>query len=139
MGEGVSSHPDSQEYDSLEDYYNDICPYFMAIGMSYDDFWYKSPHIAKMFLKAHKIKQKQRNEEMWLQGYYVYIAVASVSPVLHAFAKKGTKPLPYLKEPLAITKEEFDKQQEKARLARKNAFIARLMKSATRKGGSNNG
>ena len=49
---------------------------------------------------------------MWMQGLYVYNAVCSVSPVLHAFAKSGTKPNPYMSEPLPITREQETKKQK---------------------------
>ena len=35
-----------------------------------------------------------------------------MSPLLHAFAKKGTKPAPYLAEPFAITEKQAEYQQE---------------------------
>ena len=49
---------------------------------------------------------------MWMQGLYVYNAICSVSPVLHAFAKSGTNPKPYMSEPLPITKEQQTKNQQ---------------------------
>ena len=53
---------------------------------------------------------------MWLQGAYVYETLCRVSPVLHAFAKKGTKPVPYLAEPFAINEKQAErKEEEKAK------------------------
>ena len=46
---------------------------------------------------------------------YVYEALCDVSPILHAFSKKGTKPLPYPTKPFGIEdkeKTEEDKKQE---------------------------
>lgn len=37
--------------------------------------------------------------DAWLQGMYVYDALLRASPLLHAFAKKGTKPKPYPTKP----------------------------------------
>lgn len=39
-------------------------------------------------------------------GMYIYEAMCDVSPVLHAFARKGTKPIPYRTEPYPIGKKE---------------------------------
>jgi len=39
------------------------------------------------------------NSEHWLLGAYVYNAVLATSPIFNPFAKKGTKPLPYLDKP----------------------------------------
>ena len=48
---------------------------------------------------------------------YVYEAILDCSPVLHAFSKKGTKPLPYAEKPYLTdvfeTKTEAQKEQEK--------------------------
>lgn len=129
MGEGVSSSPQK----TLEELFNEAVPYFMAIGMSYDDFWHNSPELAKTFLKMHEIKQKQEQERLWLQGYYTYIALCSVSPVLHAFAKKGTKPLPYPKKPLASTKEEVEDNAQQARNQRLLKLKDTLMSMSKRR------
>lgn len=61
----------------------------------------------------------RKNQEMWLQGAYIYDALCRVSPLLHAFAKKGTKPIPYLSEAYALTEKQAElKEEEKA----KNVF-----------------
>lgn len=104
----------------------------MAIGMSYDEFWYKQPRLAKHYLKSHEIRQKQENERLWLQGYYNYIAFCSVSPVLHAFAKKGTKPLDYPRKPLAITAEEVEERQEQERNLRLMKLKNKLLEMTRR-------
>ena len=102
------------------------CPIYMSYGMTYDEFWYRSPYRAKFYRESYKIKVKQKDEEMWTQGMYIYEALCEVSPILHAFSKKGTKPLPYCEKPYLsksdIMKTKEDKEQEK-----KNAeLIARL-------------
>ena len=114
MGEGVED-ASSPSKKTLEEYFEEACPYFMAIGMTYDEFCYKTPKLVKYFLKAHEIRQKQDNEKIWLQGYYNYIALCCVSPVLHAFAKKGTKPIDYPTQPLSLSKEENEQKEQEAR------------------------
>ena len=130
MGESVDS---SSPQKTLEEYFEEACPYFMAIGMSYDEFWYKSPKLAKHYLKAHEIRQKQESERLWLQGYYTYIALCSVSPVLHAFAKKGTKPLDYPKRPINTSKEEIEAQEQEERNHRLLNFKEKLMSMSKRR------
>lgn len=70
-------------------------------------------------MKAFKLKTKREQELkewiMWKQGVYVYEALIDVAPILHAFCKKGTKPLPYPEKPYGledIEKEKIDKKQE---------------------------
>jgi hypothetical protein len=91
-------------------------------------------------MEAYKLKQKALDEQLWLQGFYVYNALNCVAPVLHAFAKQGTKPLPYLKSPITqtqeykeqkdeISEEEKQKQIENERLIAQVHFnaLARMM------------
>jgi hypothetical protein len=44
---------------------------------------------------------------------YIYEALCDVSPILQAFAKKGTKPTPYSSEPYAITAKQVQEKREK--------------------------
>lgn len=104
------------EYISLTKTFEELCPIYMSYGMSYDEFWYGSPYRTKFYLDSHKLKVKQKDEEMWIQGMYIYEALCKVSPILHAFSKKGTKPLPYSEKPymssLSTTEVKKDKEQE---------------------------
>ena len=67
--------------------------------------------LVKYYRKADELRRKRRNEDLWLQGMYIYEALCDVSPVLHAFAKRGTKPLPYPDHPYALT--DNDRAEEK--------------------------
>ena len=68
--------------------------------------------LAKYYRKAEEIRRKRRNEELWLQGMYIYEALCDVAPVFHAFAKKGTKPRPYSDHPYAITHQDRDEERK---------------------------
>ena len=87
----------------------------MSYGMSYDEFWYGEPYRAKFYREARILKAKQKDEESWLQGVYIYDALCRVSPILHAFCKSGTKPLPYVEKPY-MAKQEEDKVNEQKRI-----------------------
>jgi hypothetical protein len=60
------------------------------------------------YIEAFYIMKKRENESLWLQGAYIYDALCAVSPVLHAFAKSGTKPQPYLDKPYPLTEKESE-------------------------------
>ena len=109
---GVESLRDSTPISLSEQFYEHL-PFYLAIGMSYDQYWNEDCTLVKHYRKAHRIKQKQRNQELWLQGMYFYDALCDVAPILHAFAKKGTKPTPYPTEPYPLTSEEVAERKER--------------------------
>ena len=84
--------------------------------MDYDLYWNSDPTLVKAYLESYKLKTKREQEvlewKMWKQGMYIYEALCDVSPVLHAFAKKGTKPLPYSKKPYGFEEEQTEIDQE---------------------------
>ena len=100
----------------------DFFPYYLSVGMSYEQYWDGDPALVKYYRKADELRRKRANEEMWLQGMYIYEALCDVSPLLHAFAKRGTKPNPYSDHPYAITsKERTDAQKRKEQQEREKA------------------
>lgn len=124
----------------LTSVFNDMCPIYMSYGMTFDEFWYGNSSLCRVYMEAYKLRQKALDEQLWLQGFYVYNALNCVAPVLHAFAKQGTKPLPYLKSPITqtqeykeqkdeISEEEKQKQIENERLIAQVHFnaLARMM------------
>ena len=92
------------EYTSLTILFEKACPIYMSYGMSYEDFWYGEAGIVKMYREANKLKLKQQDENNWMLGMYVYEAILDCSPILHAFSKRGTKPLPYVEKPYLTDK-----------------------------------
>jgi len=87
-------------------------PFYMAIGMTWSEFWDDDCEKARFYRKAHKLRQNMENQKLWMLGAYVYEALCDVSPVLNAFAKAGTKPNPYRTEPFPLTKQEVEHKQE---------------------------
>lgn len=96
--------------------------------MTYEQFWRDDPTITKYYYKAYLMKEKNEAEKvewhMWKQGMYVYEALYDVSPVLHAFSKKGTKPLQYPKKPYGI--DEIEKEEKTQEQIKKEAENERL-------------
>jgi hypothetical protein len=79
--------------------------------MTPDQYWDGDPTLTKYYRKAEELRRKRKNEELWLQGMYIYEALCDVAPVLNAFAKRGTKPTPYSDHPYSITNN--DREEEK--------------------------
>jgi hypothetical protein len=82
--------------------------------MTEEQYWDKDPMLAKYYREAENLRIEQKNQELWLQGMYIYDAIARLSPILRPFAKKGTKAQPYTEEPYPITY----KSQEDAKIRR---------------------
>jgi hypothetical protein len=87
---------------SLVEIFNDFFPFYLSIGMTYDQFWNDDPLLVKSYLKANEYKSRRRNEEMWLQGVYFGYAIASIMD-------KNSK---YPDVPLPLTKKEQLEQEE---------------------------
>ena len=89
------------------------CPYYMSYGMSFEEYWYGDPYLAKFYREAYKLKMRYDDVFMWKQGMYIYEALCDVSPILHAFSKKGAKPLQYRSRPMSEELKENQTEKEK--------------------------
>ena len=87
-------------------------PYYLSIGMTYEQYWEGDCTLTIYYRKAEELRNKKRNEELWLQGAYIYEALIDVAPILHSFAKKGTKPTPYTTTPYPITSKDLKRIEE---------------------------
>lgn len=86
----------------------------MSIGMTYDEFWNQDVRMTEVYRKANELRDKRRNQELWLQGMYIYEALCDASPLFRLSLKKGSvKPEPYVKEPYPITAAEVKAREER--------------------------
>lgn len=104
----------------------------MAIGMPPERYWDCHCDDVEIYRKVHEIKIAEQNHLAWLQGLYVYDAIACLVPVLHAFADKNCKPLPYPSEPYPITDEEKADAAKKNEIKEENKMRENMMKSFAR-------
>lgn len=112
---------------SLTALFYEHLPFYLSIGMTYEQYWNEDCLLTRYYRKAHQMKQQRRNQELWLQGAYIYEALTDIAPVLHAFAKKGTKPAPYVAEPFPLTNEEVQaraKRDTKTKYEKQKAKLA---------------
>lgn len=103
MGVGGVNSDFPQSYIEI---FDKAFPYYLSIGMTYCQFWQQDCTLVVAYRKAEELRQRRKNQELWLQGRYIYDALCAVSPILHAFAKNGTQPQPYLEKPYPSDKEE---------------------------------
>ena len=123
---------------SYTDAFEQLCPYYMSIGMSYDDFWNGDVVMVKAYRKACELRDRRNNQDMWLQGRYFYDALCAASPLYRFTMKKGMiKPEPYTKEPYPTTEAELREREEREVKAKEErlraeftAFVERMRKKS---------
>lgn len=103
--------------------------------MTPDQYWDSDCTLVKYYRKAEELRNEKRNQELWLQGMYVYEAICDVAPILHAFAKKGTKPTPYPTKPYALNEKEIkrDKEDKQRKVAEKGKKFMEAMTASINK------
>lgn len=107
---------------SFTDIFEEVFPYYLAVGMTYEQFWYDPPELVIAFRRADEIKKRRVNEELWLAG--IYTAEALASTVGNMFSK-GSK-YQYPSEPKPITINEAKERQEREQKAKMEQIKARF-------------
>lgn len=104
------------------------------MGMTYELYWNGDNDLPKLYRKAYDLQRKIKDETCWLQGMYIYEALCDVAPILRSFAKAGTNPKPYPKEPYMLTQEKQHNEETKKEAAYENgkaiihAWVAKVNK-----------
>lgn len=137
-GSGRSASTPLKSY--TETFYN-YFPFYLSIGMTADEYWNQDCTLVKYYRKAHEYRQKRENERLYLQGLYFYEALIDVAPVLHAFAKPGTQPQPYLDSPFPLSIKEKNEREEARQKAQYEKIKAKVtaMVGKKSKGGTSDG
>lgn len=116
--------------------FDKVFPYYLAVGMSYDQFWLGEPEMVIPYRRADEIRKRRMNEQLWLAG--VYTAEALASTVGNMFSKSKHE---YPSEPKPITMIEVEERREreqKRKMERiKAAFTARALNVNANKGVNN--
>lgn len=109
----------------------------MAIGVTYDEFWYGEPELVGHAIEVEKIAAKNKaiaNDVLaWNTGRYVMVAVSTV--LSHAFSKSSTAKYP--EEPALAYEldEELKRQKQERELIRqRDSFLALAQALAVRDG-----
>ena len=108
----------------ISDMLDKICPYYMMIGVPYDEFWNGDYTHLKYYVEKHKLDIERRNQELWLQGMYFYDALSTV--ISNAMAKSRSGHKNYPDKPYRITEQsEEEKKAEKEKMV--DNFRSQLM------------
>lgn len=122
-------------FSTYTEQFYEVFPYYLSIGMTPEQFWEGDPSLAKYYRQADELKVERKNQELWLQGLYVYEAICDVAPILHAMAKKGTKARPYPEQPYAITERQRSREAEEKerKVAMKGKMMMEMFMKASKK------
>jgi hypothetical protein len=104
--------------------------YYLSIGMTEEQYWDKDCLLVKYYREAEELRNEKLNQHAWLQGMYIYDALNRVAPILHAFAKKGTKAQPYVEQAYPISKrsaQEARENEEKVKAQKGIRFMEAYM------------
>ncbi|MBP7319525.1 MAG: hypothetical protein KA953_00520 [Lachnospiraceae bacterium] len=124
---------DTQKRDKLSPskLFEEVCPYYMSIGVSYHDFWDGEFDICKYARKADEINQGNKNREQWWQAVYIFRMMLDASPAFNAFNSGDTNITLSVDRPFPITQKEIDennrrlaKEQMEQSIQRTKEYIA---------------
>ena len=91
--------------------FKEIFPYYLSIGMTYDQYWHEDVDLVVYYRKAEKHRRNKQNTEAWLQGMYIYDAIGTV--IYNAFGRKrGQQAQSYVSQPYAINQEEVEEEKK---------------------------
>ena len=90
---------------------NNLFADYLAMGMSSKEYWDGDPKLVIAYRKAYRMKRKNRNYDLWLQGLYFYEALVDASPAFRDLTKTNT-PRPYPDKPYCLDDEEKRKRAE---------------------------
>lgn len=107
-GESRSSRPST-----YTERFEQLFPFYLALGMTYEQYWDMDSTLVKAYRKAHELKQELDNQSAWLQGMYIYEALCCVAPIFRPFSKVK-KPVAYRSQPYSL-KTSLSKMKEEKR------------------------
>lgn len=93
------------------DKFEEMCGYYLSIGMSYADYWDGDNCMTKYYRRMDELNRERHNADLWLQGAYIYEALLDASPVFNPLSSKK-KPFPYRENPIPLTEAETKRLDE---------------------------
>ena len=131
------------------DAFDEALPHYMAMGMSYDEFWDGEYGTKRACRKAYQIRmeneQKLADINHWYMGQYIMSAIAAVPLLVNGFVPKGAHTQDYPSKPFfekfeAEKKEEARKRKEedqsKLAMAMFQAMITQFNRNKAKSEGS---
>lgn len=121
--------PPTQPKSNLE-ILEECCSFYLAIGMSYAEYWEGDPALARYYRKAYQIKQEEINNNAWLQGLYIYDAVSTA--MHNALRDKKSATREYAKQPYEFKNREKTEAEKAKEVAIEQQKAAAWMENFVR-------
>lgn len=119
--------------ETLLETFERLFPYYLSIGMTSEEYWEGSPSLVKFYRKASELRNKRKNEELWLQGLYISNALnVSFANFGKALSKKTGSVEKYIERPIPISRLEIreeEERKEKEKMIKIMAYVERKIKS----------
>lgn len=87
-GGNVEEESSSAEKKTYTETFEEVCSHYISMGMTYEQFWYGKPDMVIYYRDAHTIRNKARNQELWLQGKYILDAIGACFDSKHKYPKE---------------------------------------------------
>ena len=127
--------PQQAESQSYGDIFDRFLPEYMAIGMTYDEYWNGEFGTKRATRKAYEIRVK--NEQMmidrqnWYMGQYIMSALNATPLLVAGLNVKPSTQLPsYIEKPILETAEENQKEEVRKKQEEDQTMMAMAMMQA---------
>ena len=103
-------------------------PYFLSIGMTYEEYWHGDPLLVRDYLRAEEYRRSADNYHLWLGGLYMREAI--MSSIGNAFVEKGSPPYEYMDKPIPMGEDEIKaarEEQERKEVEQAEAYMKLLV------------
>lgn len=132
-GDPVNGEP-SEEADIPKTYtevFMRYCPQYLAMGMTWDEYWHNNTKVHKAYREAFEIRRRDRNNDMYMMGGYIFETMVRVSPLFRSMGG-GNANVSYMEEPYPLTKKEARERQEARDRENYRQYIAKRREASER-------
>lgn len=122
LNEGVS---DEDAPLSISKMLDDCFPYYLSLGMTYEQYWDGEPRLVIAYRKAEDMRSHRKNWEMWMNGRYTYDAIMRLIPSLNMWKPK--EPIEYIEEPYPLTRKEYEERIAREERKKQEEIRAKML------------
>ena len=126
-GDAVEAEPSQL---TLTEFFIQMFPVYMSMGMSYDEYWNGPSWLAKSYREAHEMKRKQEEWARHRQGAYF---MQALRVALSGFSKDKTHPEKYPDKPWPISEKDAREHEAEKERANFKKFVAKINADSMKK------